>query len=106
MAIARVVAALAQSDISTIDTLLDLQVFGELPPTQLTSLALRELLENRDAAKTLYDTLEPLRVVERALQNSGADQPPAIARPGRESKELLRTVEPWASDSEVKAKLN
>ncbi|BGP36319.1 translational activator of GCN4 [Rhodotorula kratochvilovae] len=109
-AIARLVAATAQHFPSSLDFILDSFVLGtstDLPPTQVSALALRELVDvapavlyERDAAATLE------RVLKMASGSAtGGTANPAIARPARDTKELMKEREPWRSDEGVQAKL-
>ncbi|GAA5901674.1 hypothetical protein JCM8208_001574 [Rhodotorula glutinis] len=109
-AIARLVAATAQHSPSSLDFVLDSFVLGtstDLPPTQLSALALRELVDQAPAVlyeRDAHATVE--RVVRMASGSAtGGTANPAIARPARDTKELLREREPWRSDEALLAKL-
>lgn len=79
----------------------------ELPPTQISSLALREMI---DVAPNVLYELDKDATVERILKSiggtgGGAAANPAISRPAREAKELLRERDPWRDDESVISKL-
>jgi hypothetical protein len=76
----------------------------DLPPTQLSSLALREMI---DVAPSVLYELDKDATVERILKSIGSGGPsnPAIARPARDAKELLRERDPWRDDESVLSKL-
>lgn len=102
-AVARLVAALAKHDASSVSFILSSFVLGDLPATQLSSLALRELIDT--APEVLYaDNAQ--ETVERVLRNAASSSPPSIARPAREAKELLKERAPWSEDSSVQERLS
>ena len=69
----------------------------------LSSLALRELVDQ--ASEYLYGIRQNEAAVSAAVRNAGGSVPPSIARPARETKELMREREPFASDAEAQSKL-
>ncbi|GAA5925263.1 hypothetical protein JCM3775_006409 [Rhodotorula graminis] len=109
-AIARLVAATAQHSPSSLDFILDSFVLGtstDLPPTQLSALALRELVDQAPAVLYERDSAATVDRVVRMASGSatGGTANPAIARPARDTKELFREREPWRSDEALLAKL-
>lgn len=109
-AVARLVAATAQHFPESLVFVIDSFVLGtstDLPPTQLSALALRELV---DTAPTVLYERDSAATVERVLRMAtgsatGGTANPAIARPARDTKELFKEREPWRSDEGVQAKL-
>ncbi|GAA5915522.1 hypothetical protein JCM6882_005925 [Rhodosporidiobolus microsporus] len=109
-AIARLTAAVGLHDPSSLDFLITsfiLATSTDLPPTQLSALALRELVDV--APSVLYD-VDKMATVDRVLKMTGGQGGttsvnPAIARPARETKELLKERDPWRDDEAVTAKL-
>lgn len=102
-AIARVVGSLAIHDPASLEYLITNFVVGELPSTQLSSLSLREIIDQ--APNALYDLdLAPV-AVGKILKNIASSSAPSIARPSREAKELLLEREPWATDAAVQARI-
>lgn len=103
MAIARLVAAVAQHDAPSLTFIIDsFLLTTDLPPTQLSSVTLRELI---DTAPTVLYEHDAHRTVARVLGNAGAGMAPSIARPAREARELMKEREPWSADKEVVEKL-
>lgn len=103
LAIARLVAALALHDASSLTFIIDSFLLStDLPPTQLSSITLRELIDQ--VPEVLYEH-DAQKTVARVLANAGSGMAPTIARPAREAKELLKERKPWSEDAEVTAKL-
>ncbi|KAK4052868.1 translational activator of GCN4 [Microbotryomycetes sp. JL221] len=102
--VARVVAALALHDPSSVSFVVDSFLFGDLPPTHLSSATMREIIDV--APKVLYD-LHKVETVARVVKFAagGNTVPPSIARPARDAKELLKERVPWADDDEVQSRL-
>lgn len=96
-------AALASHDPTAIEDLKTYLVSDHLPATQLSSLTLREVIDQ--APQAFYDLDMAQEVVTQVLKNAAPISPPTIARPGRDARELLKEREPWASDEEVQARL-
>ncbi|GAA5827172.1 hypothetical protein JCM11251_001152 [Rhodosporidiobolus azoricus] len=109
-AIARLTAAVALHAPDSLDFLISsfiLATSTDLPPTQLSALALRELIDV--APSVLYD-VDKTATVDRVLKMAGGQGGttsvnPAIARPARETKELFKERDPWRDDEAVTARL-
>ncbi|GAA6058506.1 hypothetical protein JCM10212_006945 [Sporobolomyces blumeae] len=102
-AIARTVAALASHDSESLSFILTSFVLSsQLPPTQLSTITMRELLDT--APQVLYD-LDKTATVDVLLKLSAGGGNPALARPAREAKELLKEREPWRDDDDVTSRL-
>ncbi|GAA5855038.1 hypothetical protein JCM8547_002355 [Rhodosporidiobolus lusitaniae] len=107
-AVARLVGAVAKhspEDLDFIITSFITATATELPPTQISALALREMI---DVAPMVLYELDKDATVDRVLKSiggSGGAVNPAIARPARETKELLKERDPWRDDEAVMAKL-
>ncbi|BGP12338.1 hypothetical protein JCM10213_003855 [Rhodosporidiobolus nylandii] len=107
-AIARLTAAVALHDASSLEftiTSFILATATDLPPTQLSSLALREIV---DQAPTVLYELDKAATVDRVLKSiagTGGAVNPAIARPARETKELFKERDPWRDDEAVTSRL-
>ncbi|GAA5986671.1 hypothetical protein JCM11641_001358 [Rhodosporidiobolus odoratus] len=107
-AIARLTAAVAFHDVESLSFTITSFITAtetDLPPTQLSAVALREMI---DVAPTALYELDKMGTVERVLKSiggSGGAVNPAIARPSREAKELFKQREPWRDDEEVLSKL-
>ncbi|GJN92071.1 hypothetical protein Rhopal_005099-T1 [Rhodotorula paludigena] len=109
-AIARLTAAVAQHSPSSLDFIIESFILGtssDLPPTQLSALALREMV---DTAPTVLYELNRDATVERVVRMAsgsatGGTANPAIARPARETKELFKEREPWRDDESITSKL-
>ena len=103
VAIARLVAALALHDADSLTFTIDsFLLTADLPPTQLSSVTLRELI---DTAPTVLYEHDAQKTVARVVANAGAGMAPSIARPAREAKDLLKERAPWCDDEEVQVKL-
>ncbi|BGP14060.1 translational activator of GCN4 [Rhodosporidiobolus nylandii] len=100
-AVARLSAAVALHDASSLEftiTSFILATATDLPPTQLSSLALREIV---DQAPTVLYELDKAATVDRVLKSiagTGGAVNPAIARPAREAKELFTERDPCPDD--------
>ncbi|KAK4055085.1 translational activator of GCN4 [Microbotryomycetes sp. JL201] len=103
-AVARVAASLAMHDSSSLSFVVESFLLGDLPPTHLSSVTMREMIDI--APQVLYD-MNKLETVSRVLKlaSGGGNVPPAISRPARDAKELLKEREPWSNDEEVQSKL-
>lgn len=99
VAIGRLVAALALHDSSALEPLVPYLL--EMASSSLSSLTIREIVDA--APKAFYELGQEKDVLEKVLENVG--QAPNIARPARETKELMKEREPWASDEKVLEKL-
>lgn len=105
VAIARLVASLALHSPNELDFIINSFLLGDLPATQLSALTIRELIET--APKVLYE-IDANETVNRVIRNAGTGQgtvPPIIARPSRETKELLKEMSPWRDDEDLMTKL-
>ncbi|GAA6002609.1 hypothetical protein JCM10207_007591 [Rhodosporidiobolus poonsookiae] len=108
-AIARLVAAVSLHDPSSLDFVITSFVLGtttDLPPTQLSALSLREIVDV--APSVLYDLDKAAtvdRVIKMTLAQGGGAVNPAIARPARDTKELFKERDPWRDDEALLAKL-
>ncbi|ORY90168.1 ARM repeat-containing protein [Leucosporidium creatinivorum] len=103
VAIARLVSALALHDPSSLTFIIDsFLLSSDLPPTQLSSITLRELIDT--VPSVLYEH-DAQKTVARVLANAGSGMAPTIARPAREAKELLKERKPWCEDADVTARL-
>ncbi|GAA5844812.1 hypothetical protein JCM3766R1_003325 [Sporobolomyces carnicolor] len=103
-AIARTAAALASHDADALSFILTSFVISnqQLPPTQLSTITVRELVDT--APRVLYD-LDRDATVDLVVKLSAGGGNPALARPAREAKELLKEREPWCDDDAVTSKL-
>ncbi|GAA6038663.1 hypothetical protein JCM8097_009472 [Rhodosporidiobolus ruineniae] len=109
-AIARLTASVALHNPDSLDFILSSFILGtstDLPPTQISSLALREMV---DVAPAVLYEIDKVATVERVIKTAGGGagaQPvnPVIARPARETKELFRERDPWRDDEALLAKL-
>ncbi|KAJ8297218.1 eIF-2-alpha kinase activator gcn1 [Rhodotorula toruloides] len=109
-AVARLVASVALHSPSSLDFIVASFVLGtstDLPPTQLSAIALRELIDTAPAV--LYE-LDKDATVDRVVRMAsgsatGGTANPAIARPARETKELMKEREPWRDDEDVLSRL-
>ncbi|GAA5922766.1 Gcn1p [Sporobolomyces koalae] len=102
-AIARTAASLAYHDSESLSFILTSFVLStQLPPTQISTITVRELLDT--APQVLYD-LDKDATVDLLLKLSATGGNPALARPAREAKELLKEREPWCDDDSVLSKL-
>ncbi|GAA5877296.1 hypothetical protein JCM16303_006233 [Sporobolomyces ruberrimus] len=102
-AIARTTAALAFHDSESLSFILtSFVVSAQLPPTQLSTITVRELIDT--APQVLYD-LDKDAMVDLLLKLSAGGGNPALARPAREAKELLKEREPWRDDDAVMSRL-
>ncbi|GAA6024607.1 hypothetical protein JCM11491_006044 [Sporobolomyces phaffii] len=105
-AIARVAAALAGHDASALEFVLTSFVVptapNQLPPTPLSVLTLRELVDA--APGVLYD-LDRDATVELVVKLAQGGGNPALARPARDTKELFKERAPWRDDDAVLSKL-
>lgn len=105
-AIARLVASLAQHDPDSLSFILTSFLLGDpstLPPTQLSSATMRELVDL--APHVLYD-IDKREVLARVLRHaSGSGVPPSVARPARDTRELMKERKPWCDDEEITSKL-
>ncbi|CEQ38752.1 SPOSA6832_00193 [Sporobolomyces salmonicolor] len=105
-AIARLLASLSAHAPSSLDFIYTSFLLpastSSLPPTQLSSLAIRELV---DTAPTVLYELDKDATVEMVLKLSAGGGNPALARPARETKELMKEREPWRDDESVMSKL-
>ena len=106
--IARLLAALYVHHANAVGPLVASYVLAaDVPPTQLGSLACRELLELAPAVlfETLGEVGERVAFVDKVVASSAGGVAPSVARPAREAKELLKEVEPWSAWEEGRAKL-
>ncbi|BGP21302.1 translational activator of GCN4 [Rhodotorula toruloides] len=109
-AIARLVASVALHSPSSLDFIITSFVLGtstDLPPTQLSAIALRELVDTAPAV--LYE-LDKDATVDRVVRMAsgsatGGTANPAIARPARETKDLMKERDPWRDDEDLVSKL-
>ncbi|GAA5862432.1 hypothetical protein JCM1840_004179 [Sporobolomyces johnsonii] len=105
-AIARLVASLSAHAPSSLDFIYTSFLLpsstSSLPPTQLSSLAIRELVDTAPAV--LYE-LDKDATVEMVLKLSAGGGNPALARPARETKELMKEREPWRDDEGIMSRL-
>lgn len=109
-AVARLVAAVAQHSPDMLDFIIEsfiLATSTDLPPTQLSALALRELI---DSAPTVLYEMNKDATVERVIKAAsgaatGGTANPAIARPARDTKELMKERDPWRDDDSVLSRL-
>ncbi|KAM0793613.1 hypothetical protein ACM66B_001046 [Microbotryomycetes sp. NB124-2] len=103
-AIARVAASLAMHDPASLSFVIESFLLGDLPPTHLSSVTMREMI---DIAPTVLYNMDKLETVSRVLKlaGGGGNVSPAISRPARDAKELLKEREPWSEDEEVQSKL-
>ncbi|GAA5985182.1 hypothetical protein JCM5350_004261 [Sporobolomyces pararoseus] len=103
-AIARTTASLAFHDSESLSFILTSFVLSnqQLPPTQLSTITIRELIET--APRVLYD-LDKDATVDLLIKLSAGGGNPALARPAREAKELLKEREPWCDDDSIMSKL-
>ncbi|GAA5981477.1 hypothetical protein JCM10908_004121 [Rhodotorula pacifica] len=109
-AVARLVAAVAQHSPDTLDFIIEsfiLATSTDLPPTQLSALALREMIDSAPAV--LYE-MNKDATVERVVKAAsgaatGGTANPAIARPARDTKELMKERDPWRDDESVLSRL-
>lgn len=74
-------ASLALHSPSSLEYLITSFLVGDLSASQLSSLAIREIIDT--APQAFYDLDLSDSVVRRVLQNAGGSSPPSIARPGR-----------------------
>ena len=102
-AIARLVGALAIHSPSSVEPLILAHLVGERPSTQLSSMAIREIIDQ--APNAFYDLDLAQVVLTKVFANASSTSPPSIARPAREAKEFMKEREPWMSDEAVIAKL-
>ena len=109
-AVARLVAAVAEHSPDMLDFIIEsfiLATSTDLPPTQLSALALRELI---DSAPTVLYEMNKDATVERVIKAAsgaatGGTANPAIARPARDTKELMKERDPWRDDESVLSRL-
>lgn len=97
-------SSVALYDASSLEYLITSFLVGDLPPTQLSSLAIREIVDL--APQAFYDLDLSESVVRRIILNSSGSSPPSIARPAREAKELLKEREPFSEDEGIQSRLS
>lgn len=73
-------ASMGIHDPPALEYLITSFLVGDLPSTQLSSIALREMIDTSPQA--FYDLDLSQNVVKKVIQNSSATSPPTIARPG------------------------
>lgn len=66
-------------------------------------MTVRETVDQ--APEVFYDLNLSQQIVTLVLSNSAGTQAPSIARPARETKDLMKEREPWASDEAVQSRL-
>lgn len=102
-AIARTTASLAYHDSESLSFILTSFILSaQLPPTQLSTITTRELIDT--APQVLYD-LDKDATVDLVLKLSAGGGNPALARPARDTKELMKEREPWRDDDAVMSRL-
>ncbi|WFD44262.1 translational activator of GCN4 [Malassezia psittaci] len=100
-ALADLSAAYLKYDASQGISVLDKYVLQPAPiDVQLAALCLRSCVE--DAPEVLYEHVRPPSTVAQ-LAASWLGEAPSVARPARETRDLLRKLEPWRSDQDVQA---
>ncbi|KAM0756603.1 ARM repeat-containing protein [Meredithblackwellia eburnea MCA 4105] len=104
IAIGKLTAAVAVHDTELIEPVLRNYVLSlDIPPTSLASITLRAVVDL--APQSLYDLNLVPETLFSVLRNVAPGTAPAIARPGRDTKDLMREREPFASDEMILSKL-
>ncbi|KDN49927.1 ARM repeat-containing protein [Tilletiaria anomala UBC 951] len=100
--VADVFAAVCVRDSALVKPILETQVLAPNPvDPQLASHCVRALLERAPAE---FHAMEMHRAVLKAVL-TWIGEAPAVARPARESRDMMRQKEPWRSDSFVQEHL-
>ncbi|KAK8869849.1 hypothetical protein IAR55_000417 [Kwoniella newhampshirensis] len=104
-AISRVISGLAQSDPPSIQPIIETFLSAPTPPTSLVSLMIQTILE--EASDNFYDVCSSQGSVEDVVKKvmvSISHESSGVARPARESRELLRKGK-WGDDATAQALL-
>ncbi|WWD15877.1 hypothetical protein CI109_100301 [Kwoniella shandongensis] len=105
LAISRVISGLAQTDPPSIQPIIETFLAAQTPPTSLVSLMIQTLLE--EASDNFYDLCsgeETVDDVVKKVMASIGNESSSVARPARESRELMRKGK-WGDDEKVQAVL-
>ncbi|PWN50148.1 ARM repeat-containing protein [Violaceomyces palustris] len=98
VAVAEVCGALASHDAEVVRSVVETLVLSPASPdSQLASLCVKSMVDR--APKALYDLGLSVKASKQVAAWLG--EPPAVARPAREAKELMKSREPWSNDPKV-----
>ncbi|ORX39844.1 regulation of translational elongation-related protein [Kockovaella imperatae] len=100
MAIGKVVAGLAATNAEHIRSIVDTFLAAPTPPTPQVSIAIRSVLEDCPEA---FFTLDVVSEIVSKVSASIASDSAAVARPGRDARDIMKGNKRYAADSDVQA---
>ena len=100
--VGNVVAGLAISDPESVRPIVETFLAAPIPPSMMTSLVILAILEQAPATFHQLGTVED---VIKKVQSSVSVDSSAIARPARESRDIMRSEHGWKSDEDAQALL-
>lgn len=102
LAIGRIVAGLAKNDPECIRPISDTFLAAPTPPTALVSVIILAVLE--EAPDTFYELDVVEDILKKVVASIGVDQS-GVARPARDAREQMRSLDRWKEDAVVQSAL-